>query len=324
MPGRMYGRHGGRFRQGSCTGSKSTITKSNTIEQKVLNDYKYAIRTMKEAGNYNKITTYLILHIRKTDKHGRDIADAVEKQEPFNFEPSAPRLRILSIVKTVETSPQEKQEIKDEKNQYNIECEAELQLHLKQKCHYCTNQGKAYAFLFGPCTTGLQHRIEAKAKYKSKVKGDPIKLLETIKENSLSFNDKKKANIVTFDAIMNLMTTRQRDDEDLTEYTKCIKAVRDLCKEKYGGYLKSQCSPRKSPHGALIKKPATRQWMPVSYPSCISRIWIKQSMVHPSRMAEDVATGRENVYPIHIKDAQHILSIDHKDDQAYHDKQKKQ
>ena len=81
---------------------------SNTIDQKVLNDYKYAIRTMKQAGNYNKITTYLILHIRKTDKHGRDIADAVEKQEPLNFEPSAPRLKILSIVKTVETSPQEK------------------------------------------------------------------------------------------------------------------------------------------------------------------------------------------------------------------------
>ena len=46
------------------------------------------------------------------------------------------------------------------------------------------------------------------------------------------------------------------------------------------GYLGSQCSPKKSPHGALIKKPATRQYMPVSYPSCISRIQIKQSMVH--------------------------------------------
>ena len=95
--------------------------------------------------------------------------------------------------------------------------------------------GKAYTFLFGQCTTGLQHRIEAKAKYESKIKGDPIKLLETIKE--LSFNDKKKADIVTINAIMNLMTTRQKDDEDLTKYTKCFKAARDLCKEKYGGIL---------------------------------------------------------------------------------------
>ena len=72
--------------------------------------------------------------------------------------------------------------------------------------------GKAYAFLFGQCTTGLQHRIEAKAEYEFKIKGDPypIKLLETIKENSLSLNDKKKADIFIINALMNLMTTRQR------------------------------------------------------------------------------------------------------------------
>ena len=41
------------------------------------------------------------------------------------------------------------------------------------------------------------------------------------------------------------------------------------------------------------------------------------------KMAEDFATGQENVYPSHIEDAQHILSI-HKYDQAHHDKNKKQ
>ena len=136
---------------------------------------------------------------------------------------------------TETTPPQEKLEIKHQNDQYKIEYEAELQLHLKQKSHYHMSLGKAYAFLFGQCTTSLQHRIEAKAKYESKIKRDPIKLLETIKENSLSFNDKKKADIVAINAIMNLMTTRQRDDEELTEYTKCFKAARDLCKEKYGG-----------------------------------------------------------------------------------------
>ena len=105
------------------------------------------------------------------------------------------------------------------------------------KSHYCTNLGKAYTFLFGQCTTGLQHRIEAKDKYESMNKGNPIKLLEMIKENSLSFDDKKKADIVIIDAIMNLMTTRQRDDKDLTNYTQHFKAARDLCKEKYGGIV---------------------------------------------------------------------------------------
>ena len=108
MTGIMNSRYGGKFRQGSRTGSKSTTTKSSTsklIEQKMLNDYKYTIRTMKQMGDYNKITTYLILHIRKMYEHGSDIADAIERQEPFNFKPSAPKLQILLIVETEDTTP---------------------------------------------------------------------------------------------------------------------------------------------------------------------------------------------------------------------------
>ena len=216
MTGRTNGRHGGRGRQGSRTGPRSAITKSNTsklIEQKTLNDYKYAIRTAKQAGDYNKITNYLILHIRKTYENGRDITDMIENQEPFNFNSSAPKLKILTTFITTETLPTEKLEINHENDQYRIKYKAELQLHLKQKSYYCTNLGKAYAFLFGQCTTGLQHRIEAKAKYESKIKGNPIELLEVTRKIP-SFDDKKKADIVIIDAIMNLMTTRQRDDED--------------------------------------------------------------------------------------------------------------
>ena len=94
----------------------------------MLNDYKYAIGTAKQAGDYNKTTNYLILHIRKTYKHGRDITNAMENQEPFNFDSSAPKLKISTTVETADTSPEEKLEIKHENNQYNIEYEAELQL----------------------------------------------------------------------------------------------------------------------------------------------------------------------------------------------------
>ena len=80
---------------------------------------------MKQAGDYNNITNCLILHIRKTYKHSGDITDAIEKQEPFNFEPSVPRLKISSTVETVETFPKEKLEIKCENNQYKIKYEAE-------------------------------------------------------------------------------------------------------------------------------------------------------------------------------------------------------
>ena len=58
----------------------------------MLNDYKYAIGTAKQ-GNYNNITNYLILHIRKTYENGGHITDAIENQEPLNFNSSAPKLK---------------------------------------------------------------------------------------------------------------------------------------------------------------------------------------------------------------------------------------
>ena len=44
-----------------------------------------------------------------------------------------------------------------------------------------------------------------------------------------------------------------------------------------------------------------------------------QTKYELKKMVEDFATGQENIYPIHIKDAQHVLSI-HKYNQANHDK----
>ena len=138
MPGRMNGRHGGRFRQGSRTRLKSTTTESSNsklIERKILNDYKYAIRTAKQEGRYDKITTYLILHIRKTYEHSGNIANTIENHELFDFNLSAPRLKILSTVETKTTSPKEELELKHENDQYKTKNQAELQLHLKQKSH---------------------------------------------------------------------------------------------------------------------------------------------------------------------------------------------
>ena len=124
-----------------------------------------------------------------------------------------------------------------------------------------------------------------------------------IKENSLSFNDKKKADIVIIDAIMNLMTTRQRDDEDLTKFANHFKAARDLCKEKYGEIFKIP---------TLIQKEST--WgsdqetrYKTAYACFLSILYLKNrdQMMYGSfikKMAEVFTTGQENIYLIHIKD----------------------
>ena len=55
----------------------------------------------------------------------------IERQGPFKFELYAPKLQISATIVTVETSPEEVLEVKHENDQYKIEYEAELQLHLK-------------------------------------------------------------------------------------------------------------------------------------------------------------------------------------------------
>ena len=174
-------------------------------------------------------------------------------------------------------------------------------------------------FSFNSQATDLQQRIEAKAEYESKIKGDPIKLLETIKENSLSFNDKKEANIVIIDAIMNLMTTRQKDDEDLTKYTKHFKAVRDLFKEKYGGIFKIPTLTQRESTWASDEegsyKTVYASFLPILYHKNICQMNYGSFI---QKKGEDFATSCENIYPTHIEDAQHVLSI-HKYDQTYHD-----
>ena len=119
-----------------------------------------------------------------------------------------------------------------------------------------------------------------------------------IKENSLSFNDKKKVDIVIINAIMNLMPTRQRDDEDLTDYTKCFKVARDLCKEKYGGIFKIPTLA----HNELTWGSDSETSYKTVYASFLSILYLKNmdqtkygSFI--KKMAEDFATGQENVYP---------------------------
>ena len=147
-----------------------------------------------------------------------------------------------------------------------------------------------------------------------------------IKDNSLSFNDKKKADIAIINAIMNLMTTRQRNDEDLTKYTKGfkVKVARNLSKKKYGGIFKIPMLAQKESTWTSDKEGSYK----TAYASFLSIQYLKNmdQMKYGSfikKMAEEFTTGQENVYLTHIEDVQHTLSI-HKYDQAYHDKQKKQ
>ena len=106
----------------------------------------------------------------------------------------------------------------------------------------------------------------------------------------------KKADIVIINAKMNLMTTRQRDNEELTEYTRHFKVATDLCNEKYGGILKIPTLTQKESTWGSDEETSYK----TAYTSVLSILFLKNTD-HTKygsfikKMAEDFATGQENV-----------------------------
>ena len=78
-----------------------------------------------ELQNKQAITTRSHPAHQEDIQNGRDITNVIENQEPFNFDSTTPKLKILTTVKTMDTSPEEKLEIKHENDQYRIQYEAE-------------------------------------------------------------------------------------------------------------------------------------------------------------------------------------------------------
>ena len=102
------------------------------------------------------------------------------------------------------------------------------------------------------------------------------------------------------------MTTRQRDDEDLADYTKRFEAVRDLRKEKYRGIFKIPMLTQKDSTWASDQegcyKTAYASFLSQEYGS--NEVWF----IHQEDGRRLCHKLGEHL-PNHISDVQHILSI---------------
>ena len=162
----------------------------------------------KQAADYDIITKFLILHIRKTYLNGDDIGNALENQQETEF--NAPILEVSSSTDAAIKARENKQ--------YEMIFEAKLALYLKQEETYRTNKGKAYAFVFGQCNKSMQAKIMERKDYNT-TKRNPIELLQAIKEISYSYQDTKYDMKIVTSAIKNLVNLKQKEDESLIDYT---------------------------------------------------------------------------------------------------------
>jgi hypothetical protein len=103
----------------------------------------------------------------------------------------------------------------------------------------CTNnKRKALALIYEQCHKTLQSKLKARANYDTEIKGDRINVLQAIQNHTMSYQENwYDAKIIT-DAIRNIMHTKQRDDEDLADYTRRFKTAKDFLEAQLGGKLK--------------------------------------------------------------------------------------
>ena len=133
----------GRFQQGRGAGrgrgQRNTFNRFNKGKQnsnsnnprKGLTDYIYTLG--KQSVDYEIVTKFLILHIRKNFNNGDDIGNALENLQEVQF--TSPTLVMSS-------SEDRDMKLREDK-QNDMIFEAKLAIFLKQEETYRTNKGKA-------------------------------------------------------------------------------------------------------------------------------------------------------------------------------------
>jgi hypothetical protein len=60
--------------------------------------------------------------------------------------------------------------------------EVQVRVFVARQAMYTTNKRKAFALIYEQCNKTLQSKLKARANYDTEIKGNPIKMLQTIQE----------------------------------------------------------------------------------------------------------------------------------------------
>ena len=206
-------------------GNNKTYQKSKFKKKKTLEDYNFYIGSTTQAADFQTIADYLINHI-KSWKRGNDISETLRNLKKIDTETWKPTL--------LESTAQDAAVKARLNRQYEMEFKAEFDEWMKRKQEYSDNLYRAYGLLWERCNKAMQNRLSERQDFQTKIYNDPIELLKAIKEQSLNAQETRYSCSVITDALRAFLNTKQKENENLFDYTKRFKTARDVLNTQLG------------------------------------------------------------------------------------------
>jgi hypothetical protein len=180
-------------------------------------------------NDVHEVTKQLLDHIQASFPDGLDIRTALEQRSAFDFKTQIP------IRETSKATDQDLKEAEDET--FDHIYKGQIAAYTKRMEQYRANLGRAYTTIWKHCNLTLQNKILTRVDYESKIKNDPIALLNAIEEHALSFEDTRYDMSIVLEAIRNLVNIKQKDDESVVQYAERLRTIRNITVNQLGGSI---------------------------------------------------------------------------------------
>ena len=220
--GRGSGRGGRRGGRGTGNAAKERTT---------LAEHRFQVGMMSQASEFVKVRNFLINHIWKTYRHGNNIGDALDNSQEPDTNDWIPAVRKYWMKNA---DP----DLEDEANDMiKMIQKEEVHNYMTRKLVYETNRGKVFALIWEQCDSGMQESIKARSNFQTYIKGSPINLLATIREEALSYQPHKYGMSIINNSMRNLLNMKQKEGESVVNYSKRFEAAWDVMLNHLGGNL---------------------------------------------------------------------------------------
>jgi hypothetical protein len=217
------GRSGGRGGRGN---TRRQSNKNNNKSQQKEMKFAPHLPGKPQQVTYASVKDAVIQHVQKTLPRGQDIVKSLEDMKVFDLTPHAPTLKQTALSgKAGET----------EQNAFNIEYQERLRQFMDREQKLEENLVKTYSLIYSQyCTRAMQSRIESHPEFETKIRHNPIELLEAIKTLMHDTVRSQYPYVSMTDALVRLVTVKQHDHESLMDYVKRFKQLRDVAVSHLG------------------------------------------------------------------------------------------